>query len=91
MASPTGITLDKEAVIVEVVETNYGNYGVLGSYMPGGIVRIIGTDWTTDPSPPSVTDFIQYKEDGTTLFIQDDVTYCFVPKENYLFIQVAPP
>ena len=91
MATPTGITLVPEAAIVEIVETDYGNTKIGGSQFGGGVARVIGSEWTADPAPPAVDDYIQYKEDGTTLFIQDDVTYCFVPKENYLFIQAAPP
>lgn len=91
MATPTGITLVPEAAIVEIVETDYGNTKIGGSQFGGGVARVIGSEWTADPAPPAVNDYIQFITTGATLFMQDGVTYCYVPKANYLFIQAAPP
>jgi hypothetical protein len=91
MATPTGITLDAEAVIVEMTNDVYGNSSVGSSTIDGGFVRVIGTDWTATPMPPAIDDYIQFTTVGSVKFQQDGITWCYVPKANYLFIQAAPP
>jgi len=91
LSTPTGITLNKQAVIVEVTGDQYGNTRAGNSDFGGGFARIIGTEWTADPAPPAVDDYIQFNTINTDSFQQGGVTYTFVPKENYLFIQAAPP
>ena len=87
MATPASITLAANAVIVEmtddVINTNTGN-----SDFAGGYVRILGTAWDGDAI---VDDFIQFTKTNSPSFQQGGVTYCYVPKANYLFIQAALP
>lgn len=83
MATPTGITLGNDAVIVEIasiVNTSVDNYKFNGGY-----VRQIGTLWTL---PPIVDDYIQFTGINSTLFQQEGVTYGYIPSSDYLFIQV---
>lgn len=84
MATPTGITLISDSVIVEV--DSIANSPVMGNKFNGGYVRIIGTAWSGDPV---LGDFIQFNEDKSILFNQEGVIYAYVPFSDYLFIQTA--
>ena len=82
MATPTGITLGNDAVIVEIAMLSNSSVGT--SKFNGGYVRQVGTLWSL---PPIVDDFIQFTGVNLTLFQQGGVTFGYVPASDYLFIQ----
>jgi hypothetical protein len=85
--TPSGITLTKQSMIVEIVDGDLINIPAFSSPFLGGFVRVIGTEWSADPAPPAIGDYVQFRSDNIDSFQQGAETYVVVPKENYLFIQ----
>lgn len=84
MATPTGITLGAESIIVESVDDAPVNTRVSINFA-GGYVRQIGNLVFSC----NVGDFVQYDSTGSFSFQQADVTYVLTNNSKILFIQAA--
>lgn len=84
MATPIGITLPNNAVILELSDSSPIN---ISTAMGGGDVRQTGVsvmDW-------SVGDFVQYDNAFGVQFLQSGVTFLFIDQQYIYFKQDPLP
>lgn len=86
MATPTGIVLANNDVIIEASAGDSINQFISRDFA-GGYARQIGALVTSC----DVDDYVQYNKTGSAAFIQDGVTYVWTTQDKIFFVQEPAP